>query len=190
LDPIGLHDKIVKSAADIDLGRKWLDTEGLEAAGRISYRGGLALALEAFQEAQILSSGNLEAIVLVEYTFLVQEFQVCASADTKSMASLTRAIESFDDALLALKAVMAGPSYGVAEQIFPRRGKAYRYKGMPKDAFHVACSGHKTRIINILRSPGINLNEKALLEQRFSNMIIAQSVYVEKQKEVITVDVE
>jgi hypothetical protein len=40
-------------------------------------------------------------------------------------------------------------------------------------------------IDNILRSPGINLAEKMLLEQRFTNMITSQSVYLEKQKHII-----
>jgi len=57
---------------------------------------------------------------------------------------------------------------------------------MPKDAFHRACGGHKTRLNNILRSPGINLTEKKLLEQRLTNIITAQSVYYEKQKKALT----
>jgi hypothetical protein len=56
---------------------------------------------------------------------------------------------------------------------------------MPKDALHVACSGHITRINNSLRTPGINLAEKALLEQRLSNIKTAQTVYLQKQEHVL-----
>jgi hypothetical protein len=37
------------------------------------------------------------------------------------------------------------------------------------------------RIKNILKSPGINLTEKALLKERYANMAAAQAVYLEKQ---------
>ena len=57
-------------------------------------------------------------------------------------------------------------------------------KGFPKDSFHIACIGHKTRIQNILRSPGIDPIEKSLLKQRFSNIVAAQNSYIEKQKKV------
>jgi hypothetical protein len=56
---------------------------------------------------------------------------------------------------------------------------------MPKDAFHVACSGHYQRITNSLKVSGINSAEKELLYQRRSNMTTAQSVYLEKQKKIL-----
>jgi hypothetical protein len=58
-------------------------------------------------------------------------------------------------------------TYILLEKVFSHRPE-FRYKGMPKDAFHVACAGHILRIKNILKSPGINLVEKGLLEQRRS----------------------
>ena len=71
--------------------------------------------------------------------------------------------------------------YKGAEKTYPSGGK-YRYKGMPRDAFHTACIAHQTRIGNIKRSPGINMAEKALLSQRSENMKTAQSAYLKKQK--------
>jgi hypothetical protein len=59
---------------------------------------------------------------------------------------------------------------------------------MPKDSFHFACAGHKKRLDSILHSPGINITEKAVLEQRFSNIATAQHVYLKKQKEILGVD--
>ena len=46
----------------------------------------------------------------------------------------------------------------------------------------MACISHKTRIQNILRAPGIDPIEKALLKQRFANLSAAQNSYIEKQK--------
>jgi hypothetical protein len=50
---------------------------------------------------------------------------------------------------------------------------------------HVACTGHKTRLDNILKSPGINLLEKELLKQRQANIITAQSIYLEMQNKIL-----
>jgi len=70
---------------------------------------------------------------------------------------------------------------GFADETTPHNGK-YRVSGFPKDSFHIACIGHKTRLQNILRSPGIDQIEKALLKQRFANLSTAQHGYIEKQK--------
>ncbi|GBU26527.1 hypothetical protein R84B8_00037 [Treponema sp. R8-4-B8] len=75
--------------------------------------------------------------------------------------------------------------YEVVEQAIPH-DKDYRVSGFPRDAFHVACIGHKTRIQNILKAPGIDLIEKTLLKQRLANMSTAQTAYVEKQKKALT----
>jgi len=61
-----------------------------------------------------------------------------------------------------------------------------RYNNMPKDAFHYMCAGHQTRIENILKAPGISLAEKELLKQRYDNLVKAQSIYYEKQKNVLS----
>jgi hypothetical protein len=56
-----------------------------------------------------------------------------------------------------------------------------------EDAFHRACTAYRTRLNNVLRSPGINMIEKAVLKQRAANMTAAQSGYIEKQKKVLLV---
>ena len=72
--------------------------------------------------------------------------------DKDSINSLTKAIQSFDDAFLALKAVEKS-EYKIADEITPHH-KDYRVGGYPKDSFHVACGSHITRIKNILQTPG------------------------------------
>jgi hypothetical protein len=181
LDLTGLTLDISNAAINIDSGRKGFATRGKAEEGRISYETGISQALKAFQEAQ--ASADPQIIILAEYTFLSQELEFCEKTDKDSLSSLTKAIESFDDAFLALKAVES-LHYEAVEQATPHNGK-YRVSGFPKDAFHIACIGHKTRLLNVLRSPGIDPIEKALLKQRFVNLSAAQGGYIEKQKKAL-----
>jgi hypothetical protein len=171
----------------IDAGRKGFATRGKEQEGRISYEDGIERAMTAFQEASnqsFATTADPKIIILAEYTFLSQELAFCEKTDKDSLSSLTQALQSFDDAFLAIKAV-EGLHYEVAEQTTPH-SKKYRFSGFPKDAFHIACISHKTRLQNILRAPGIDPIEKALLKQRFVNLSAGQGGYVEKQRKALT----
>jgi hypothetical protein len=181
LDLITLANKIINAATQIDAGRKGFATRGKAEEGRISYEDGIALALTSFQEAQV--TADPETIILSEYTFLTQELEFCEKTDKDSLTSLTKAIQSFDDAFLAVKAVEKS-DYKIADDIFPHSGK-YRVSGFPNDSFHIACIAHKTRLQNILRSPGIDSIEKSLLKQRLINLSAGQGGYVEKQRKTL-----
>jgi len=181
LDKGGLLSSIYQSVINIDLGRKGFAIEGKEREGRLSYENGIAKALSAFQQAQ--TAADPQILILAEYTFLSQELELTQKSDKDSINSLTKAIRSFDDAFLALQAV-EGSCYNAVEQATPHDTK-YRFKGFPKDSYHVACSGHQTRIKNILRTPGLDPIEKALLKQRLANMSTAQIAYAERQKEAL-----
>jgi hypothetical protein len=174
----GLVNSIITATADIDSGRKGFAIVGKEREGRIAYETGIAIALSAFKEAQ--TTADPQTIILAEYTFLTQELQFCEKSDKDSITSLTKAIQDFDDAFLAIETVCE-PDYKIADKIFPHNGK-YRVKGFPKDSFHIACGSHKTRIQNMLKTPGIDPIEKALLKQRFANLTAGQNGYIEKQK--------
>ena len=178
LDKIGLVDSIYKASISIDVGRKGFATRGKAEEGRISYEDGISVASSAFIQAQV--SADPEIIILAEYTFLSQELEFCDPTDKHTLSSLTKAVQSFDDAFLAIKSVEKS-EYKIADNIFPHNGK-YRINGFPKDALHIACIAHRTRLQNILRSPGIDPIEKALLMQRFDNLSTAQTAYIEKQK--------
>jgi hypothetical protein len=184
LEWTGLLAEILESQLAIEAGRKLLDTEDFESDGRTRYRYGLALAMKAFQEVGNIAMEDLELLILAEYTFLTQELRFCDPTDTQAVASLTRAVQSFDDAFRALEAAADGVLYRGADLAQPRSFK-YRIKGMPKDAFHIACMSHRTRLGNILRSPGINLVEKELLKQRSANLSAAQSAYLERQRAIL-----
>jgi hypothetical protein len=181
LDRIGLVNSIYEAVVNIDSGRKGFAIQGKEREGRISFETGITDAMAVFQKAQ--ATNDPETIILAEYTFLSQELQLCDNSDKDSLSSLTQAIQSFDDAFFALQAVEES-GYKTAEKTYPHNGK-YRVSGLPKDAFHIACIAHKTRLQNILRAPGIDPIEKALLKQRFVNLSAGQGGYVEKQKKAL-----
>jgi len=184
LDTAGLINNIYEATINIELGRKGFATRGKAEEGRLSYERGISQALSAFRDAR--STTDPEIIILVEYTFLAQEFQFCDKTDTDSLSSLTQAIQSFDDAFLVLKIVEDSTLYKAVDQSFPHNEK-YREKGFPKDSYHIACKAHRTRLKNILRSPGIDPIEKALLKQRFTNMATGQKGYLSMQKKAIPI---
>jgi len=166
----------------IDSGRKGFATRGKEQEGRINYETGIAQALSAFQEAQL--SADPQTIILAEYTFLAQELEFCEKTDNDSLSSLTIAIQSFDDAFLVLEVVEDKTFYQCVDKAIPHSSK-HRFKGFPMDAFHIACKGHRTRLQNILKTPGLDPIEKSLLKQRLVNISAGQGGYVEKQRKVL-----
>jgi len=173
-----LVNSITTATTSIDHGRKGFTIRGKEQEGRISYETGIEKAMTTFKVAQ--ASADPQAMLISEYTFITQELQFCEKTDKDSINSLTKAIQSFDDAFLALQAVVE-PAYKITEKTYPHNA-AYRVIGLPKDAFHTAFISHKTRLKNILRAPGVDLIEKALLKQRFINLSAAQAAYNELQK--------
>ena len=187
MEKTGLVYSIISATASIDSGRKGFATKGKAEEGRILYEEGIALAMTAFKEASATdvaaATADPQILILAEYTFLTQELQFCEKTDKESLSSLTKAIQRFDDAFLALKAV-EDSGYKMVDQAIPH-DKDYRVGGYPKDSFHIACHSHKTRIKNILRSPGIDPIEKVLLKQRLANLPTAQNGYIEKQKKAL-----
>ena len=182
MEKSGLVNNILDATISIDFGRKGFATKGKAEEGRVLYEEGIALAMSTFAEAQ--ASADPETIILVEYTFITQELQLCAKTDKHTINSLTQAIQSFDDAFLGLEVVEDKTLYQAVDKAIPHH-KKYRIKGFPKDSFHIACGSHKTRIKNILTSPGIDPIEKGLLEQRQANLTMAQNRYVVKQMKVL-----
>jgi hypothetical protein len=166
----------------IDFGRKGFATRGKAEEGRINYEDGIAKALFAFKEAQ--ASADPETIILAEYTFIFQEFEFCDKTDKDSLSSLNLAIQRLDDAFLVLKIVEDKTIYKAVESAFAHK-REFRFRGLPKDSYHVACGSLKTRLGNILKTPGLDLIEKALLKQRFKNLSAGQGGYIEKQKKAL-----
>jgi len=184
LDRAGLIADLVESAQRIDEGRKWLDSDGLEHAGRVSYKNGLAAALATFKEAASHAETDMEIPMRAEYTFITQDLNFCDSSDKRTITSLKKGVLEFDEAFLALRVLQTPEAYKTAEQLFSSRDD-FRYCGMPKDRFHIACSADITRLGNNLSTPSVNLAEKALWKQRIASVKNAQSVYVAKQKKAL-----
>jgi hypothetical protein len=183
LDETGLLSNILVSAYRIDDGRKGFAIPGKERQGRISYENGIALAMATFQEAQ--RSADPQTIIRVEMAFLNQELEFCAKGDTDTQSSLAHALQRFWDALRSLETVEDAAAYKSAETTYSTDPKK-RVQGFPKDVFHQACGSHNMRLRNILRTPGVNMQEKALLKQRATNMKAAQGAYVEKQRKALS----
>ncbi|GHV43317.1 hypothetical protein AGMMS49546_24550 [Spirochaetia bacterium] len=177
MDPAGLVNNILWAVERIAVGRQGF-AEKQENKGRAAYEEGIALALSTFQQVHNLAEPK--TIMLVEEAFLRQELQFCAGNDAGTQSSLTQALQSFEDAFLCIEAVEE-PGYSIADRTYPHK-KKYRIQDLPKDAFHIACIAHQTRLRNVLRSPGIDMIEKAVLEQRAANMKTAQRGYTAKQK--------
>ena len=137
MDLAGLLNNILIGSSNIDIGRKYLATDGLEHAGRLSYEDGISLALSTFKDAQ--TSADTQTLIFVELTYLQQEFQSCNEDDVITRSSLTQAIQSFEDALRCLKVVEDSALYKAAEATYPTATK-YRYHGYPCDAVHLACT--------------------------------------------------
>ena len=187
MDPTGLLSSIYDAAINIDFGRKGLATRGKAEEGLVSYEDGVNRALSAFRDASDQNFGSAidpKIIILAEYTFLTQELQLCEKTDNDTLNSLTAAVQSFDDAFLALKVVEDSTLYKAVDNCIPHNDK-HRVKSFPKDAFHFACISHKTRLKNIIRSPGINPIEKDLLKQRLANLSTAQNGYTDMQRKVL-----
>jgi hypothetical protein len=182
MDLTGLLSNILISGARIDSGRKGLKTDGGEHEGRLNYEKGIAEASLSFSQA--LSTANPQTILLAEEAFLEQELTFCSDTDNYSRSSLTQALLSFEDAFLCFESVEDHAGYKAADKTWPHNPK-YRVKSYPKDAFHLACIAHRTRLQNVLRAPGINMIEKAVLEQRVANMASAQMAYLAKQKDAL-----
>ena len=182
MDLIGSLTDILKSVAQIDEGRKGLSTDGEEHEGRLSYEKGIANASTAFSYA--VSTAEPKIIMLVEEAFVEQELRFCSTEDSYTRNSLTQALQSFEDAFRCIETVEDSAGYTAADTTWPHSPR-YRVRNFPKDAFHLACIAHRTRLHNTLRSPGINMIEKEVLEQRASNMTAAQAAYIEKQKRAL-----
>jgi hypothetical protein len=178
----GLLVSIVQSVENIDVGRHGLATDGEEHQGRVSFTKGLLKALSAFQAAHDNVVDDAETVILVEHAFLTEERKY--SAEPEVEASLAAALASFDDALRVLATVQNPVAYRYVETSWPHLRK-YRYRDMPKDAFHIAAGAHITRFGNTLRTPGINNIERQVYEQRKKNMSAVQAAYFALQQRAL-----
>jgi hypothetical protein len=170
---------MVSAVRAIAKGRIGLRTYGQEHEGHISFEQGLTEATAVFAEAQ--ASRDPFLMLLAETVYVGQELASSRPEETDGRASCEAAMQSFDDAFLALEVVADIPSYRTAEKTYPHHVN-YRYKNMPKDAFHFAYKSHRTRVQNTLRKIGYDPTEQILAKLRMLVFNTAQDVYLEKQQ--------
>ncbi|MHC6203373.1 hypothetical protein ACYULU_09285 [Breznakiellaceae bacterium SP9] len=183
MDQIGLLNSLLDAVINIDNGRKGFAADGKEHEGRLSYEEGISTALASFKEAE--KTGDCRTLILAEQAFLERELHFCHAADTITRSSLTAGIRDFEDGLRCLKTVESKPLYQAAETTYSTT--KYRIQGFPKDIFHQASGSHYTRLSNSLRTPGINMIEKAVIQQRMLNMKAAINCYIAKQKMALAI---
>jgi hypothetical protein len=164
-------------------GRIELRTEGKTEKGRIDFHDGLCLAREIFTEVQVARDPNL--MLLAEYVHTAQELASSRPEEKEARASCEAALRDFDDAFTCLEIVKQPAVYQGAEKTYPHKPKN-RYKEMPRDAFHDAYLGHRTRVRNSLRKIGFDPDEQTLLELRMSVFNTAQAVYLELQQAALS----
>ena len=181
--PDGSFNSILDATTAIDAGRNGFATRGKEHEGRISYENGIAMAQSAFLEAK--DSADPRTIIETENAFILQELQFCGEGDRDTRNSLTKAVDGFRNAFLCLKVIEDAAAYRKAVDTYPSDPK-YRVQGLPKDAFHIACTAHRTRIKNMLRTLGVDAIEKKLLERRFANLSVAKNAYIGKQERAMS----
>ncbi|MDR3093752.1 MAG: hypothetical protein LBU62_03790, partial [Bacteroidales bacterium] len=97
-------DRINTSVEYLANGRKGLYTTGESESGLVSYKLGLDGAKTSF--AEVTANADAEVLIVAEHAFLTEEKRFCDASDAIALGSLTAAIDSFDDALRALSAVM------------------------------------------------------------------------------------
>jgi hypothetical protein len=159
-----------------------METDGREHEGRLSFEKGIAEARVIFKE--VFDGGDVELILLAEYLFITQELEECEDDEVEGRSSAVAALASFDDAFLSLKALGNSTAYQVAEQTYPHSVQ-YRYKGMPKDAFHIAFLAHKTRLRNGISRLGLSRLDRTLAKERILAINVTQDIYFEKQQVAI-----
>jgi hypothetical protein len=143
---------------------------------------GIALAMTAFTKADATSDPFL--MLLAEYTFVIQELESGYPEEKEALASYRAAKGAFDDAFRALEVVKDAAIYHGVEKAFPRK-KDYRHNGYPKDAFHIAYIGHRTRLQNTLKQIGIDPLERSFREKRIQTCPLAQTAYTVLQKKAL-----
>ena len=183
MEKTGLTIGMVKVVNDIADGRIGLRTKGKTEEGRENFAKGLELGKQIFTEVK--GCGDPELMLFAEYFFVNQELESSRPEEKIGRASYQSALHDFDDAFLSLKSIKNAMMYQGAENTHPHR-VPFRYKGMPNDSFHIAYTGHYTRLQNKLKPIGIDPDEQVLTELRMAVCKSAQEVYLAMQRGVLT----
>jgi hypothetical protein len=176
----GLLSDMRNAVANLAEGRRKLYTEGTEVEGLKSYQKGYKVIVSLFKEA--LATGDPEMILLAELFYTVSELNESHSNEPVAKNSAQAAVRKFEEALQAVR-VICNPAYdyGVVHKVFSTE-KAFRHKGMPKDAFHIAFLSDRARVKNGLSRLGLSPEDRGIALGRVDMIDGAIDCYMELQR--------
>jgi hypothetical protein len=120
--------------------------------------------------------------LLVDYTSC--ELSASQGSEPVAVSSAQSAVRKFEEGLAALEAVGNPQRYEAVHTVLSTE-PSFRYKGMPKDAFHVACMSDIARVRNGLSRMGLSKEDKAIAHKRIAVMNGAQNAYLLLQSKSI-----
>ncbi|MDR1380568.1 MAG: hypothetical protein LBJ47_03710 [Tannerella sp.] len=177
----GLLKQMFNGVTRLAKGRRALYGDGTEVYGLKLYREGYEIILSLLNEAIV--SKDAELMLLAEFFYTAGELSSSDGNEPVAKSSALTAVRKFEEALQALQTVV-NPNYSLLHQALST-DKAYRHKGMPKDAFHVACLSDTARVRNGLSRMGLSLEDKRIARKRIELMNAAQDCYSQMQEKTV-----
>lgn len=124
---------------------------------------------------------NIDSILRTEKFYLYKGTEVAISKAEKS--SLSEGIRRVEEAEKSLSAFRNKDTYNIRLQTASL--KELDSEGLPKDSFRQFVTSQATSIRNILRAP-LSKGEKAILEERISNLRAANEIYKGMQRDALS----
>jgi hypothetical protein len=184
MDAISLSTRILSAEHLIVEGRVKHFTEGSEADGLREFKDGCAILKDTFTAAR--ASNDLSLILQAEFMFLTAEIAEGSDDEPLAKASAEAGLEVIEDAFRALQAVALGNAYKAVDLAYPLHDKRkWRYKGCPKDAFHVFCESHIARLNNGLKRYGVSPIDRDLIEFRTATIKALEEIYCGMQRKAL-----
>lgn len=124
---------------------------------------------------------NIDSILRTEKFYLYKGTEIATSKGETS--SLSEGLRRVEEAEKSLSAVRNKDTYTVRLQTASL--KELDNEGLPKDSFRQFVTSQTTSIRNTLRAP-LSKGEKAILEERISNLRAANEIYKGMQREALS----
>jgi hypothetical protein len=168
----------------IEEGRRLHFVEDTALQGLKRFKEGSALLTKAFLDAK--ATNDLETILKAEYDFLAAGIASGSPDETLAKGSAEAGLDVIDDALRAIKAVQSDDGYKWVDLAYPRHDKrTWRFKDMPRDAFHVFCASHTSRLQNGLKRYGVSAIDRALITLRVDTINAIEEAYCAMQRKAV-----
>jgi hypothetical protein len=173
-----------EGVAKLAEGRRKLYTKGTEADGLSLYQKGYKAIISLFKDA--LASDDAELMLFAELFYTASELHESHSNEPVAKSSAKAAVLKFEEALQAVRIVSDVAQYHAVHKVISTE-KTYRFKGMPKDAYHIACLSDRARVKNGLSRMGLSDEDRQIAFARIALLDGAQDTYVEWQKKSLDV---